>query len=93
MRTPELIILGVPSRPFRDIFGYGMDMKHHCTGSSSTTCMASKIGERGKAASTKKANYGLFTGPVRPNKAYKGPAAAAAAALPGGTQASIKNFF
>ncbi|RLN35293.1 putative carboxylesterase 13 [Panicum miliaceum] len=93
MTTPELIILGVPSRPFRDIFGYGMDMKHHCSGSSLTTCMAygtSKIGGgRGKAASSKKANYGLFTGPVRPNKACKGPAAAP---LPGGTQA-IKNFF
>ncbi|PAN09348.1 hypothetical protein PAHAL_2G016200 [Panicum hallii] len=93
MTAPELIILGVPSRPFRDIFGYGMDMKHqHCSGSSSTTCMAygtSKIGGgRGKAATSKKANYGLFTGPVRPNKAYKGPAAAA---LPGGTQA-VKSY-
>ncbi|CAL5078100.1 unnamed protein product [Urochloa decumbens] len=71
------------------------------TGSSSTTtCMIEaysggtlKIGgERGKAAAVaafKKAKCGLFTGPVRPNKAYKGPSAAA---LPGGTQV-IKNYF
>ncbi|PAN09342.1 hypothetical protein PAHAL_2G015400 [Panicum hallii] len=81
--TPKPMILGVPRRPFRDVFGYGMDMKHHCSGSSSTTCMASTIGGRGKAASSKN-NYGLFSGPVWPNKAYKkGRPAAAAAALPG----------
>ncbi|CAM0145143.1 unnamed protein product [Urochloa decumbens] len=100
--SPEVFILGVPSRPFRDIFGYGMDMKRtiHSSGSSSTTtCMMAaysggtlKIGgERGKAAaaSFKKAKCGLFAGPVRPNKAYNGPSAAA---LPGGTQV-IKNYF
>ena len=87
LTTPELIILGVPSRPFRDIFGYGMDTEHHFSRSSSTTCLA----YGGKAAASKKANYGLFTGPVRPNKAYKGPSAVAA--LPGGTQVIIKNFF
>ncbi|CAL5091651.1 unnamed protein product [Urochloa decumbens] len=100
--SPEVVILGVPSRPFRDIFGYGMDMKRtiRSSGSSSTTtCMMAayggtlKIGgERGKAAAVaafKKTKCGLFTGPVRPNKAYKGPSAAA---LPGGTQV-IKNYF
>ena len=72
------MILSVPRRPFMDVFGYGMDMEHLCSGSSSTTCMAyatSKIGGRGKAASPKK-NYGLFSGALWPNKAYKGPAAA-----------------
>jgi hypothetical protein len=87
--TPKPMKLGVPRRPFSDAFGYGMGMKHHCNGSSSTTCMASTIGGRSKAAS--KENYGLFSAPVWPNKAYKGPSAAAAA-LPGGTQV-IKNFF
>ncbi|RCV09353.1 hypothetical protein SEVIR_2G025400v4 [Setaria viridis] len=86
--TPEHVILGVPSRPFRDLFGYGMDMKQHY--GSTTTCMAyggtSRIGGHGKAGASK-ANYGLFT--ARPNKAYKGPSAAAAA-LPG--TYVIKNF-
>jgi hypothetical protein len=73
-----------------DVFGYGMEMKHHCSGSSSTTSMAhamSKIGGCGKAASPKK-NYGLFSGALWPNKAYKGPAAA----LPG-THHVIKNMW
>ncbi|CAN6202911.1 unnamed protein product [Urochloa humidicola] len=95
--TPELVILGVPSRPFRDIFGYGMDMKklHHSV--STKTCMmacggtSSKGGRREKAAATfNKANYGLFTCPMGPNKAYKkGPSAAAA--VPSGTQI-MRNF-
>ncbi|KAG2640573.1 hypothetical protein PVAP13_2KG104332 [Panicum virgatum] len=76
--APKPIILGVPRRPFMDVFGYGMEMKRHCNGSSSNTCKAYatlKIGGRGKAASPKK-NYGVFSGAVWPNKAYKGPAAA-----------------
>ncbi|OEL13220.1 putative carboxylesterase 2 [Dichanthelium oligosanthes] len=97
--TPQLVILGVPSRPFRDIFGYGMDMKHEC--SSGPTCMAyggisSRIGGgRGKAAaaaaaaSNKKASNGLCRGPVRANKAYKGPLAAG---LPPANHAT-KSFF
>ncbi|KAG2631379.1 probable carboxylesterase 5 [Panicum virgatum] len=89
-KAPKPMILGVPRRPFMDVFGYGMEMKHHCSGSSSTTCMAhamSKIGGCGKAASPKK-NYGLFSGALWPNKAYKGPAAA----LPG-THHVIKNMW
>ncbi|CAN6202914.1 unnamed protein product [Urochloa humidicola] len=87
-KTPELVVLGVPSRPFRDIFGYGVDMKrtiHHCSATL-------KIGGgRGKAAAFNKASCGLLiTGPVRHNKAYKGPSAAA---LPGGTHQVIKNYF
>ncbi|KAF8731311.1 hypothetical protein HU200_016365 [Digitaria exilis] len=77
----ELVMLGVPSRPFRDVFDYGVDMKQHCSG---TICMSaayggtSKIGRRGNDATSNMANYGLFKGPVRPNKAYKGPAGATA---------------
>jgi len=76
--APKPMILGVPRRPFMDVFGYGMEMKHHSSGSSSTTCKAYatlKIGGRGKPASPKK-NYGVFSGAVWPNKAYKGPATA-----------------
>ncbi|CAD6221455.1 unnamed protein product [Miscanthus lutarioriparius] len=87
--TQRPIVLGVPSRPFRDIFDYGMDMKR-LTG---TACRAyegpSKIGRGNNLAASNKVNYGLFvTGPLRPNKAYKGPAAAA---LPG--TRVVKNFF
>ncbi|CAO1948899.1 unnamed protein product [Urochloa humidicola] len=77
-----------------------MEMKrHHSSESGSTTCMmdgiaSSKIGRRGGkvAATTNKANYGLFIDPMRPNKAYKkGPLAVA---LPGGIhQVMIKNCF
>ncbi|RLN33910.1 putative carboxylesterase 13 [Panicum miliaceum] len=90
--TTKPMILGVPRRPFMDVFDYGMEMKRHCGGSSSTTCMAhamSKNRGRGKAASPKK-NYGIFSGAVWPNKAYKRPAAAAA--LPG-THHVIKNMW
>ena len=76
--APKPMILGVPRRPFMDVFGYGMEMKHHSSGSSSTTCKAYatlKIGGRGKPASPKK-NYRVFSGAVWPNKAYKGPATA-----------------
>ena len=77
--APKPMILGVPRRPFMDVFGYEMEMKRHCRGSSSTTCCMAyatlKIGGCGKAASPKK-NYGVFSGTVWPNKAYKGPAAA-----------------
>jgi hypothetical protein len=93
MTAPKPIILCVPRRPFMDVFGYGMEMKRHCSGSSSTTCMAYamlKIGGRGKAASPKK-NYRLFSGAVWPNKAYKGPPAAAA--LPATHRLVIKNMW
>ncbi|KAF8737318.1 hypothetical protein HU200_014166 [Digitaria exilis] len=90
----KLVMLGVPSRPFRDVFDYGMDMKEHC---SSPICMSSaayggtsKFEKCGKAKESNKASYGLFKGPVRPNKACKGPAAAAAA-FPG--VLGIKNLF
>src|SRR6185312_16722066 len=66
--APKPMILGVPRRPFMDVFGYGMEMKHHSSGSSSTTCKAYatlKIGGRGKPASPKK-NYGVFSGVVWP---------------------------
>jgi acetyl esterase/lipase len=86
--THRPIVLGVPSRPFRDIFDYGMDMKRF----AGTTCRAyegpSKIGH-GNLATPNKVKYGRFvTGPWRPTKAYKGPARAA---LPG--TRVVKNFF
>ena len=75
--APKPIILGVPRQPFMDVFGYGMEMKRYCSGSSSTTCMTyatSKIGGHVKAAASK--NYGLFSGAVWPKKAYRGSSAA-----------------
>ncbi|KAG2633216.1 hypothetical protein PVAP13_2NG259900 [Panicum virgatum] len=75
--APKPMILGVPRWPFMDVFGYGMEMKRYCSGSSSTTCMTyatSKIGGRVKAAASK--NYGLFSGAVWPKKAYRGSSAA-----------------
>ena len=64
--APKPMILGVPRRPFMSRFGYGIEMKHHSSGSSSMTCMAyasSKIGGRGKAASPKKLEaYAMFLG-------------------------------
>ncbi|KAF8731306.1 hypothetical protein HU200_016360 [Digitaria exilis] len=94
--TTQLLMLGVPSRPFRDVFGYGEDMMKQqpsCTAGPICNCMApayrrdtSKIiGRRGKfppAATSNKPNYGLF----------KGPAAAATTLFPGGVH-GIKNFF
>ncbi|CAN6222996.1 unnamed protein product [Urochloa humidicola] len=86
---PELVMLGVPTRPFWDIFGYGMDIKRHHS-SSTTTCMtmayggASRIGGCVKAAAFR-ANFGLLVGP---NRAYKGPSEAP---LPG--THVINNFF
>ena len=89
------MILGVPRRPFMDVFGYGMEMKRHCSGSSSMTCMANAMlkigGGRGKAASSPKKNYRLFSGAVWPNKAYKVPRAAAA--LPATHRLVIKNMW
>jgi len=85
----------VPRRPFMDVFGYGMEMKRHCSGSSSMTCMANAMlkigGGRGKAASSPKKNYRLFSGVVWPNKAYKVPRAAAA--LPTTHRLVIKNMW
>ncbi|CAN6170778.1 unnamed protein product [Urochloa humidicola] len=84
---PELVILGVPSRPFTDIFSYGMGMKRLHSSGSTMTCVTmayggtSRIGGCGKVAAFNKANYG-------PNKAYKGPSAAP---LPG--THVINNFF
>ncbi|CAN6196762.1 unnamed protein product [Urochloa humidicola] len=99
--TTPRTIWGVPRRPFMDVFEYGMQMKrHHSSGSDSTTCMmygtaSSKIGRRGGkvAATTNKANYGLFIDSMRPTKVYKkGPLLAAA--LPRGIhQVMIKNGF
>ncbi|KAG0541489.1 hypothetical protein BDA96_02G020900 [Sorghum bicolor] len=88
--THRRVVLGVPSRPFRDIFDYGMDMKR-VTG---TACRAyegaSRIGRGNLAASNKVKKCGLFvTGSVRPNKAV---AAATTTMLPG-TRVIIKNFF
>ena len=93
--APKPMILGVPRRPFMDVFGYGMDMKRHCSGSSSMTCMANAMlkigGGRGKAASSPKKNYRLFSGAVWPNKSYKVPRAAAA--LPATHRLVIKNMW
>ncbi|KAF8641600.1 hypothetical protein HU200_067791 [Digitaria exilis] len=88
--TTKHVMLGVPTRPFTDVFGYGMDIKQYCSGPTCKAAGTSKLGGRGKAAAFNKANYGgLFKGPVRPNKAYKGPSSAAAFL---GIHA-IKNFF
>ncbi|WVZ61710.1 hypothetical protein U9M48_011540 [Paspalum notatum var. saurae] len=94
--APQPLILGVPSRPYKDIFGYGMDMKQHCTVASASaatvtaTSASSKTG-RGNAYN-KQAKYRLFNGPLmRPNKPYR-QGASAAALLPTGTQV-INNFF
>ncbi|WVZ61709.1 hypothetical protein U9M48_011539 [Paspalum notatum var. saurae] len=92
--APQPLILGVPSRPYRDIFGYGMDMKQHCTvpsayAATATSSASSKTG-RGNAYN-KQAKYGLFNGPLmRPNKPYR-QGASAVALLPTGTRV-INNF-
>ncbi|KAG2639703.1 hypothetical protein PVAP13_2KG032000 [Panicum virgatum] len=87
-QTPKPMILGVPRRPFMDVFDYGMNMKRRCSDSTTTCSIAyatSKIGGPKK-------NYGLFSGAERPTnkQAYKGPAAAAA--FPG-TRHLIKNMW
>jgi len=88
-QPPKPMILGVPRRPFMDVFDYGMNMKRRCSDSTTTTCSmayaTSKIGGPKK-------NYGLFSGAVWPTnkQAYKGPAAAAAFA---GTRHLIKNMW
>ncbi|KAG2631381.1 hypothetical protein PVAP13_2NG024800 [Panicum virgatum] len=58
--APKPMILGVPRRPFMDVFGFGMEMKRDSSGHGNAT--ASK-------------NYGLFSAAVWPNKAYKGSSA------------------
>jgi hypothetical protein len=81
--APKPMILGVPRRPFSDVFGYGMDMKHHCSGSSSTTCMAfatSKIGRAacvGSITSCTQANWfmGLIVRMMRRNTRVDGQSA------------------
>ncbi|CAN6212992.1 unnamed protein product [Urochloa humidicola] len=86
---PKLVILGVPSRPFTDLFSYGMGMKRLHSSGSTTTCTTMAyggtsriIGGRGKVAAFNRANYGLSVGP------NKGPTAAP---LPG--TRVISNFF
>ncbi|WVZ49046.1 hypothetical protein U9M48_000428 [Paspalum notatum var. saurae] len=85
------LVLGVPTRPFNDPFGYGMDMKRRCTTTLAygRTTSASLKTSRGNAS---KANNCLFACPVvRPNKvAYNKPGPPAVALLPG-TQ--VFNFF
>ena len=78
--APKPMILGVPRRPFMDVFGYGM-----------ANAMLKIGGGRGKAASSPKKNYRLFSGAVWPNKAYKVPRAAAA--LPATHRLVIKNMW
>jgi hypothetical protein len=86
--THQPIVLGVPSRPFRDIFDYGTDMKR-LTGTACRAYEGPSKFRRGNLAASNKVKYGLFvTGPLRPNKAYKGPATTA---LP--STRVVKNFF
>ncbi|KAJ1255586.1 hypothetical protein BS78_K184200 [Paspalum vaginatum] len=62
INRPEPLVLGVPTRPFKDPFGYGMDMKQKCTMAMAygPTSASSKTG-RGNAS---KANYGVFARPA-----------------------------
>ncbi|KAJ1253958.1 hypothetical protein BS78_K149400 [Paspalum vaginatum] len=85
------LVLGVPTRPFDDPFGYGMDMKRHCTTTMAygrTTSASSKTC-RGNVS---KANYGLFACPaVRPNKVVYSKQGPSAVALLRGTH--VFNIF
>ncbi|KAJ1255358.1 hypothetical protein BS78_K254600 [Paspalum vaginatum] len=97
------LVLGVPTRPFKDPFGYGMDTKRYCTtmasyGYDGATSASLKTGRGANNASNSKANnHGLlFACPAmtRPNsKTYKQQRLwPPAALLPGGTHVT-KNCF
>ncbi|XP_010239290.1 probable carboxylesterase 5 [Brachypodium distachyon] len=81
-------ILGLPSRPYMDVFGYGMAMKRWTGPSSCLMHPTTALGKVGQGNASSKTRHGLCLGRARPGQTYMGSFSAA-----GHGSSVIKNFF